>query len=77
MIQITPKCYMHLHGHWNKMVPLKKPSTFVDLNNGAKFYNYICWLTNGTCNYNLLCQISNHHIGNKNMVLMNHVKINS
>jgi hypothetical protein len=40
MIHITPKCTMHFHGHWNKMVPLLKPSTLADFNNGVKFYNY-------------------------------------
>ncbi len=38
-IHITPKCVVHFHGHWNKMVLLLKPSIFVDLNNGAKFCN--------------------------------------
>jgi hypothetical protein len=39
---------MHLHGHWNKMVPLMKPSMLADLNNGAKFHNCTCWLINDT-----------------------------
>jgi hypothetical protein len=39
-IHITPKCVMHLHGHWNKMVPLTKLSILVDLNNRTKFRNY-------------------------------------
>ncbi len=37
MIHIMPKCTMHLHGDWNKMVPFIKPFIFVDLNNGVKF----------------------------------------
>ncbi len=41
-IHITPKCAMHLHDHWNKMVPLVKPSILVDLNNGVKFCNCTC-----------------------------------
>ncbi len=45
-IHIMPRCTMHFHGHWNKVVPFMKPFIFVDLNNGTKFYNCICWLTN-------------------------------
>ncbi len=48
MIHITPECAMHLHGHWNKMVPFMRPFIFVDLNNGVKFCNYTYWLTNDT-----------------------------
>jgi hypothetical protein len=40
-IYITPKCIVHFHGHWNKMVLLLKPSIFVDINNGAKFCSCI------------------------------------
>jgi hypothetical protein len=40
-IHIIPKCVMHLHGHQNKVVPFMKPFILVDLNNGAKFCNYI------------------------------------
>jgi hypothetical protein len=65
-IHITPRCAMHLHGHWNKVVPLMKPFILVDLNNGVKFCRYNCWSIN---------DIHNHHISNKNLVLMNHVKI--
>jgi hypothetical protein len=39
-IHITLECVVHLHGHWNKMVPFLKPFIFVDLNNGAKFRSY-------------------------------------
>jgi hypothetical protein len=46
MIHITPRCVVHLHGHWNKMVPLTKDSILANLSNGVKFYNCICWLTN-------------------------------
>ncbi len=41
-IHITLGCAMHLHGHWNKMMPLMKPSILVDLNNGTKVHNCIC-----------------------------------
>ncbi len=37
-IHITPRCTMHFHGHWNKMVPLMKTSIFADLSNGVKFH---------------------------------------
>jgi hypothetical protein len=46
MIHIMPMCTMHLHGHWNIMVPFMKASIVVDLSNGIKFGNYICWLIN-------------------------------
>ncbi len=32
MVHITPGCPMHLHGHWNKVMPFMKPSIIVDLN---------------------------------------------
>jgi len=38
IIHIMPRCVVHLHGHWNKIVPLMKPSVLVDLNNGVKFH---------------------------------------
>jgi hypothetical protein len=42
IIHIMPMCAMHLHGHLNKMVPLKKHFILVDLNDGTKFHNYTC-----------------------------------
>jgi hypothetical protein len=39
-IHIMPGYAMHLHGHWNKMMPLMKPSILADLYNGTKFRNY-------------------------------------
>jgi hypothetical protein len=30
-IHIMLRCIVHLHGHWNKMVPLMKPSILVNL----------------------------------------------
>lgn len=39
-IHITPKYDLHLHDHYNKMMPFMKPSMLVDLNNDAKFCNY-------------------------------------
>jgi len=47
-IHITLGCTMHLHGHWNKVLPFMKPSILVDHNNGVKFFNYTCWLINDT-----------------------------
>jgi hypothetical protein len=76
-IHITPRCAMHLHGHWNKVVPLMKPSILVDLNNGVKFCSYSCWSINDIRNHRLSCWVNNHHISNKNLVFMNHVKISS
>ncbi len=32
---ITPRCAMHLHDHWNKMVIFMNPSIFVDFSNGV------------------------------------------
>ncbi len=65
MIHIMPEGVVHLQGHWNKMVPLMKPSILADINNGVKFHNYTYWLTNDTWSPYFLCQVSNHHIGNK------------
>jgi hypothetical protein len=39
-VHIMPESIAHFHGHWNKMVPLMKPSTLVDFNNGIKFHMY-------------------------------------
>jgi hypothetical protein len=36
-IHIMPGCAMHLHGHWNKVVPFMKLFILVDLNNGVKY----------------------------------------
>ncbi len=41
-IHIMSECTMHLHCHWNKVMPLMKPFTLVDLNNGTKFHGCIC-----------------------------------
>jgi hypothetical protein len=38
-IHITPRCTVHLHGHWNKLVSLMKPSIFANLNDDIKFHN--------------------------------------
>ncbi len=76
-IHITLKCVVHLHGHWNKVMPLMKPFIFMDFNNGIKFYNYTCWSTNDTQSHHLLNRVSNHHIDNKDLVLLGHVKIDS
>jgi hypothetical protein len=39
-IHIMFECVVHLHGYWNKVVPLMKPSILADLKNGAKFCSY-------------------------------------
>ncbi len=75
MIHITPKCTMHLHGHWNKVVSIMKPFILMNLNNGTKFCICTCWSTNDTRSHYLSCQISNYHINNKNLVLTSHVEI--
>ncbi len=74
-INIMPKCAMHLHDHHNKMVPFMKPSIFVDFNNGVKFCSCICWLTNDIRNHCFSHWVSNHHINNKDLVLLGHVNI--
>jgi hypothetical protein len=33
---------VHLHGHWNKVVPFMKPSIFADLSNNVKFHSCTC-----------------------------------
>ncbi len=75
MIHIMPGCIVHLHGHWNKMVPLVKPSILGNLNNGIKFCNCICWSSNDTRSHHLQRQISNHHIGNEDLILLGHIEI--
>ncbi len=75
-IHITFGCVVHLHGHWDKVVPHMKPSILADLSNGVKFHNCICWLTNDIWSHYLSCWISDHHINNEDMVLSGHVKIN-
>jgi hypothetical protein len=42
MIHIPFKCVVHLHGHWNKMVPFMKLSMLANFNNGAKFCSCTC-----------------------------------
>ncbi len=74
-IHITPKCVVHLHGHQNKLVPLMKPYMLVNISNGVKFCSCTFWLINDTRSHHLSCWVSNHHIGNKDLVLMSHVKI--
>jgi len=36
-IHITLRCVVHIHGHWNRMVPFMKPFILANLNNDAKF----------------------------------------
>jgi hypothetical protein len=36
-IHIMPGCIMHLHGHWNKVMPLMKPFILVDFSNALNF----------------------------------------
>ncbi len=77
MIHITPKCTMHLHGHRNKMVPLMEPFVIVDLSNNAKFHSCIYWWSNDTQKPPFPHRVSNHHIGNEDLVLSGPVKIDS
>jgi hypothetical protein len=74
-IHIMFECVVHLHGHWNKVVPFMKPFIFTDLSNDIKFRNYTYWSTNDTQSHRLPHWVSNHHIGNKNLVLLGHVEI--
>ncbi len=76
-IHIMPKCTLHLHSHWNKMVPFIKPFIFADFSNGAKFHNCTCWLINDTRSHYFPCWVNNHHINNEDLVLLGHVEINS
>ncbi len=55
MIHIMLECAVHLHGHWNKVVPVMNPFIFTDLNNGAKFHNCTYWLTNDIHSHHLSC----------------------
>jgi hypothetical protein len=57
MIHITPRCAMHLHGHWNKVAPLMNPSIFVDLSNGTKFCSCMCKLINDIHSHYLSCWV--------------------
>jgi hypothetical protein len=73
MIHIKPECHMHLHGHWNKMVPFMKPFIHADLRIGTKFYNYTS--NNDTWSHCLLRWVNNHHINNEDLVFLGHVEI--
>jgi len=77
MIHITLRYAMHLHGHWNKMVPLLKPSIIADLRNGVKFHSCTYWWNNDTQNHYLSHRINNHHISNEDLFFSNHVEIGS
>jgi hypothetical protein len=76
-IHIMPECIVHLHGHRNKVMPFMKPFIFANFSNGAKFRNCTCWSTNDIRSHYFPRWISNHHIGNEDLVLLGHVKINS
>ncbi len=47
-IHISFGCIVHLHGHWNKVMPLMNPFILANLSNDTKFYNCTYWLTNDT-----------------------------
>jgi hypothetical protein len=47
----------------------------VNLNDGVKFCNYTYWSTNDTPSHRFVCWVSNLHISNKDLILINHVKI--
>jgi hypothetical protein len=74
---ITLGFVVHFHGHQNKVVPLMKPYVLVDRSNGAKFHKCTSWLIYDTRSHHLMCQVNNHHINNKNLVLLGHVEIDS
>jgi hypothetical protein len=68
MIHIMPECVVHLYDHQNKVMPLIKPSIFVDLNNGAKFHNYTTnQLMTHEATISLTGSITNH-IDNEDLV---------
>jgi hypothetical protein len=77
MFHITFECVVHLHGHWSKVEPLIKSSILANFNNGVKFHSYTYWLINDIQSHRLLHWVSNHHINNKDLVLLGHVKIGS
>jgi hypothetical protein len=52
-----------------KRCPLLKPSIFGDLSNGIKFHICTCWSINGTWSHHLPHKVSNHYIGNKDLIL--------
>ncbi len=54
-----------------------KPFILADLKNDIKFCNYTYWSIDDIQNHHLSHRISNHHIGNKDLVLSGHVKIGS
>jgi hypothetical protein len=75
MIHITLKCAMHPHGYRNKVVPIMKPSILANFNNDTKFQSRTYWSINDICSHHLPCRVNNHHIDNKNLILMIHVEI--
>jgi hypothetical protein len=70
-IHISPKCVMHLHGHWNKVVTLMKPFILTDLSNGVKFCSCTYCSTNDIRSHYLPHWVNNHHIGNENLICCN------
>jgi hypothetical protein len=74
-IHIMIVCVVHIHGYRNKVVPLMKPFILANFNNGIKFHNYTCRLINDICNHHFSCWDNNHHIDNKDLVLLSHVEL--
>ncbi len=75
-IHITLEGVVYFKDHQNKVVPLMKPSIFVNFN-GIKFHSCISWLTDDTQSHCFSHRVNNDHIDNKNLVFMNHVEIDS
>ncbi len=68
MIHIMPECVVHLYDHQNKVMPLIKPSIFVDLNNGVKFHSCTAnQLMTLEATISLIGSITNH-IDNEDLV---------
>ncbi len=54
-IHIMLGCVMHLHDHWNKVMPVLKLSILANFTNNAKFRSYTYLLvTNNTQSHYLL-----------------------
>jgi hypothetical protein len=74
-IHIMYECVVHLHGYWNKMASFMKPSILANINNGVKFHSCTYWLINDIQSHCLLRWVNNHHINNKDPILLSHVDI--
>ncbi len=75
-IHITLVCAVHLHGHQNNVMAFMKSSIFADIRNDVKFCHYTYYSTNDIWSHYLSHQVNKHRIGNKDLVLTDHVEIN-